>query len=206
MKDIEIVQKQIATELAAGLITKGDAATQRAALNQILDGHTDNKVQEVLLRDAVRQKTTNDLSTVDALTKKVTLDTTIAQFELLIITGQEQIKTDDTQLKSIGAAMNIAKQSPYYLASVSSKSLWFAFVPYTNAGGVKLGAPIYDCYLSIAVCHYVGAVKAVFHDEERAMNPISGTELRGSLIRLDLVRPEAAKSKTLFIGGKPLLF
>jgi len=46
------------TATCAGLITKGDAATQLAALNQEEDAYTDSKIADVLLSDNVLDKTT----------------------------------------------------------------------------------------------------------------------------------------------------
>lgn len=206
MKDIETVKDRIAKELTAGLITKGDAAQQLAALNQITNGYTDSKIGEVLLRDNVREKQTDDIATMDALTKKATIAAQIAQFAVLIKTGQEQIKTDTAQIETLTKAMETAKHTPYYLASVASHNQAFAFVPYDNLKNVKVGAPVYDCYLNMAACRYSGAVKAVFSDEEHTTHPMFKTDLRGVLIQLDLTRPKVAQSKTLFVGGKPLLF
>ncbi len=55
MRQLEV---QIKSDLANGLITKGDAATQLAALNQAEDAYTDSRIADVLLSDNVLDKTT----------------------------------------------------------------------------------------------------------------------------------------------------
>jgi hypothetical protein len=55
-------------------------------------------------------------------------------------------------------------------------------------------------------CRRVGTVKQIFPGEEQATHPIFKTQIRGFLIQMDLSHPESAKSKTVFMGGKPLRF
>jgi hypothetical protein len=55
-------------------------------------------------------------------------------------------------------------------------------------------------------CRHVGAIKTIFSDEQKASHPVFKTDMRGFLIELALTRPESAKSKTLFVGCKPMLF
>jgi hypothetical protein len=49
-------------------------------------------------------------------------------------------------------------------------------------------------------------VNQVFAGEETAIHPIFKTNLRGFLMQMKLDHPESAKSKTVFLGRKPLLF
>jgi hypothetical protein len=90
------------------------------------------------------------------------------------------------------------------LAVSGDSKIYFAFVPYDNTSSVSAGAPVYDCYLNMVVCRKVGTVKQVFSGEEHAMHPIFKSDMRGSLIQLDLQNPESAKSKTVFLNRKPL--
>ena len=68
------------------------------------------------------------------------------------------------------------------------------------------GAAIYDCYLNMILCRKVGTVKQIFPGEEQAIHPIFKTQIRGFLIQMNLDNAEAAKSKTVFLGSKPVLF
>jgi hypothetical protein len=56
------------------------------------------------------------------------------------------------------------------------------------------------------VCRKVGVVKQIFPGEEQAVHPIFKTQIRGFLIQMNLDHGESAKSKTVFLGGKPVLF
>ena len=38
------------------------------------------------------------------------------------------------------------------------------------------------------------------------MHPIFKSDMRGSMIQMELDHPDSAKSKTVFLGRKPLLF
>jgi hypothetical protein len=49
-------------------------------------------------------------------------------------------------------------------------------------------------------------VKQIFTGEEDALHPIFKTAIRGFLIQMDLDHPDSAKSETVFLGRKPLLF
>jgi hypothetical protein len=79
-------------------------------------------------------------------------------------------------------------------------------VPYDDQASAKVGAPIYDCYLNMVLCRKVGTVKQIFLGEEQITHPIFKTLVRGVMIQMDLSHPDSAKSKTVFLGRKPLLF
>lgn len=206
LNDVRTTSAQIESDLSAGLITKGDAALQRIALTQFSGSLTDSKIGEVLMRDAVRSKTTTDIDTLTVLSKQADLKSTIAQLGININIGTQQLQSDKGQIADLTRAMIVVKQSPYYAATQISKSLGFAFVPYENTAHAVVGAPVYDCYLDIVACHKVGNIGVVFSDEQRATHPIFKTEIRGVFVQLKLTEQESIKSKTLFIGGKPLFF
>jgi hypothetical protein len=52
----------------------------------------------------------------------------------------------------------------------------------------------------------VGIVKQVFAGEQEATHPIFKTQIRGFLIQMNLDHVESAKSRTVFLGRKPLVF
>jgi hypothetical protein len=199
------LESEIKSDLANGLITKGDAATQLAALNQTEDSYTDSRIADVLLTDSVLDKTTIGTRSLDAIEKQAELRSNIAQLDVTLSVAEKQLLEDNRQVDRLRDAINIAKQSPYYLNATGTKRLYFAFVPYDNQMNVSVGAPIYDCYLNMALCRKVGTVKQIFLGEQVISHPIFKTQVRGLTILMDLSHPESAKSQTVFIGGKPLL-
>ncbi|HYL63705.1 MAG TPA: hypothetical protein VE077_13890 [Candidatus Methylomirabilis sp.] len=206
LKRLKELEGNINKDLAAGLITKGDAASQLSALNQAEGNYTDSKIAEVLLTDNVLDKTTTGTSSLDVLVKQAELRSEVAQLDVAINVAEKQLHEESQQIERLRAAITTAKQSPYYLNASGGQTSYFAFVPYSNQASATAGQPIYDCYLNMIACRKVGAVKQVFPGEETAIHPIYKTNLRGFLIQMDLGHLESAKSQTVFLGRKPLFF
>jgi hypothetical protein len=200
------MQTNIEKDLAAGLITKADAASQLAALNQTSTGYTDSRIAEVLLTDTVLDKTTLGSTTLDALEKQAELRSEAAQLDVAIQVAEKELMEDNRQITRLHDAIVTAKLSPYYLNASGQSLLNFAFVPYDNQASATPGSPIYDCYLNMIFCRKVGTVIGRFAGEEQAFHPIFKTQIRGFFIQMDLRHMESAKSKTVFLGRKPLLF
>lgn len=200
------VESRINKDLASGLITKGDAATQLAALNQAQGAYTDSRIAETMLTDSVLDKTTTGTSSLDVLEKRAELQSEVAQLDIAIGVAQKQLQEESRQIDRLREAITTAKQSPYYLNASGAQRLYFAFVPYDNQTRVAVGAPVYDCYLNMVGCRKVGAVKQIFTGEENAIHPIFKTPIRGFLIQMNLDQADSAKSKTVFLGRKPLWF
>jgi hypothetical protein len=97
------------------------------------------------------------------------------------------------------------KNTAYMAAAVAGANL--AFVPYENADAVRVGASVYDCTLKVVWCHQVGSIRTVYTDEHTVSYPVFNVkltrEVRGVMIDLDVIDPEAMKNLILFIG-KPL--
>jgi hypothetical protein len=206
LAQVKEVEASIDKDLAAGLITKGDAATQRVALNQAQSSFTDSRINEVLLTDNVLEKTTTGTKSLDILDKQAELRSEIAQLDIAINLAEKQIHEESQQIDRLKKALATAKQTPYYLSVSGGNKIYFAFVPYDNQGGVSVGAPVYDCYLNMVACRKVGMVKQVFTGEEHAIHPIFRSDMRGFMIQMELDHPESAKSKTVFLNRKPLFF
>jgi CII-binding regulator of phage lambda lysogenization HflD len=206
LKQLKEVESNINKDLAAGLITKGDAATQLSALNQAENAYTDSKIAEVLLTDSVLQKNTTGTDSLDVLEKQAELRSEAAQLDVAINVADKQLQEESRQIDRLREAIRTAKQSPYYLNAAGDKTLFFAFVPYDNQASAVAGRPVYDCYLNMFACRKVGTVNQVFAGEETAIHPIFKTNIRGFLMQMNLDHPESAKSKTVFLGRKPLLF
>lgn len=206
LKQLKDMEANVNKDLAAGLITKADAATQLSALNQAEGNYTDSKIAEVLLTDSVMNKTTTGTDSINVLVKQAELRSEVAQLDVAINVAENESQQDQRQIDRLRDAIKTAKQSPYYLNAAGGQTLYFAFVPYTNQAGATAGSPIYDCYLNMFLCRKVGTVKQVFAGEEDATHPIFKTALRGFLIQMDLSHADSAKSQTVFLGRKPLLF
>jgi hypothetical protein len=206
MAQVKEVEAAIDKDLAAGLITKGDAATQRAALNQVQSSYTDSKIGAVLLTDNILEKTTTDTKTLDVLDKQAELISEIAQLDIAIGVAQKQISEETKQVNRLKEAIGTAKQTPYYLSVSGATAVNFAFVPYDNQSSASPGSAVYDCYLNMVLCRKVGTVKQIFAGEEHAIHPIFRTDIRGFMIQMQLDHPESAKSKTVFLNHKPLFF
>ena len=120
--------------------------------------------------------------------------------------GAKADHEEGQQIDRLKQALATAKQTPYYLSVSGGRLLYFAFVPYDNQRHISIGTAVYDCYLNMVLCRKVGTVKQVFAGEEHAIHPIFRTDIRGFLIQMQLDNPESAKSKTVFLNRKPLLF
>lgn len=206
LAQLKQVESNINKDLAAGLITQGDAATQLAALNQAGGAYTDSKIAEVLLTDSVLDKTTTGTNSLDVLVKQAELRSEVAQLDVAINVAEKQLQEESRQIDRLRQAIQTAKQSPYYLNASGEKTLYFAFVPYDNQASAVAGSPIYDCYLNMVACRRVGTLKQIFAGEETAIHPIFKTQVRGFLAQMNLDHAESAKSKTVFLGRRPVLF
>ena len=206
LTQLKEVESNIKKDLAAGLITKGDAATQLSALNQAQNTYTDSRIAEILLTDSVLDKTTTGTATLDVLEKQAELQSEVAQLDIAIGVAEKQLYEESRQIERLREAITTAKQSPYYLNAAGGQTLFFAFVPYDNQTHAVVGSSIYDCYLNMVLCRHVGTVKAIFPGEEQAIHPIFKTQIRGFMIQMTLDHAESAKSKTVFLGRKPILF
>lgn len=204
LKQLKEVELNINKDLAAGLITKGDAATQLSALNQAENAYTDSKIAEVLLTDSVMQKNATGTDSLDVLEKQAELRSEAAQLDVAINVADKQLQEESRQIERLREAIRTAKQSPYYLNAAGDKTHYLAFVPYDNQASAVAGRPVYDCYLNMFACRKVGTVNQVFAGEETAIHPIFKTNIRGFLMQMNLDHPESAKSKTVFLGRKPL--
>lgn len=200
------IESNVRKDLAAGLITKGDAATQLSAINQAESAYTDSKIAEVLLTDNVLEKTTTGTDSLEVLEKQAELRSEAAQLDVAINVAQKELQEDNRQVDRLREAIQTAKLSPYYLNAAGGQTLYFAFVPYDNRASAVPGKSVFDCYLNMIVCRKVGQVKQIFAGEQEAIHPIFKTQIRGFLIQMNLNGDESAKSRTVFLGRKPLLF
>jgi len=200
------VEEEIDHDLAAGLITKGDAAIRKMALIQAQSTFTDSKIAQVELNDLIVQKNTVNTALLDTLDKQAELISEVLQLDITVAAAERQIRIDQEQIDTMHRAVEMAQQSPYYMAMTRGRNVNFAFVPYANRNAMHIGGPIFDCYLNMLVCRRVGTVKKVFSEEEHAIHPVFRSDMRGFLIQIDLSHPQSAESMTMMLNRKPLLF
>jgi hypothetical protein len=198
------VEARVDKELAAALITKADAIQLKTQFAKQYGELTDSKISALLLKDTIVEKMTPTPNFLEILSKKAELNSEVATLQITITTSKTQIETEQEQIARLEQAVETARNTPYFLAVHGKVDV--ALVPYDNQAVAIEGAPIYDCYLSFVVCSRVGTVKRLFTGEQHAVNPVFRTDMRGFLVQLDLTEPESAKSKTLFLGRKPLFF
>lgn len=200
----QAVESRIKLDLKAGLITQADAAESEAQLNQEQNSLTDGKIEAASLSDSVQDKSTANTDTIEAVAKEVDLHTQIATLDMELKLAQKEIDSDSAQIQQINQATTTASGTPYFRSTLESSTINLAFVPYDNQKSVSIGAPVYDCYLNFFACRYVGTVRYIFPNEEKLQNPIFKSDMRGFLVQLDLDDQNAVRSKTLFVGNKPL--
>jgi hypothetical protein len=192
-------------DLAKGLITKGDAQQQIMALDSFMTAATDSKVNETLLMDTVRQHQMTDINFLAVLAQKGQLEMQISQLDTIIRTSDEELKTDQSSMATIQAAVTQAKDSPLYDATTSSDKQEFAILSYNDKDTVKVGVPVYDCKVGMTICFNVGKVTHVYRNEQIFEHPLLHINMRGYVVKIE-VEDKSAKSSTLIIGRKPLWF
>lgn len=201
---IMAVESRIKLDLKAGLITQADAAEAEGQINQEQNSLTDGKIEAASLHETVQDKSTANSDTVEAVAKEVDLQSQIASLDMELKLAQKEIDSDSAQVQQINQATSVASGTPYFRSTLESSTINLAFVPYDNQKSVGIGAPVYDCYLNFVACRYVGTVRYIFPNEEKLQNPIFKSDMRGFLVQLDLTDQNAVRSKTLFVGNKPL--
>jgi hypothetical protein len=95
-------------------------------------------------------------------------------------------------------------ESPYLRAVQHQGTI--AFVPYENLSRMQPGTSLYSCALGLLWCHRVGQVVAVLPGELPFKHPLHNSMVRGQAVQVALTDGRAAERKTLFAGGRPILF
>lgn len=205
MVKLAALDKTIEQELSAGLITKTDAIQVKAQLAKSNADLTDSRIGALLLRDNIFEKSAPSTMFLDVVGKRTELISAISTLSINISMTQQQIDAEVSQITHMRQAIDVAKQSVLY-STMQGTKVNVALTPYDNQSVAVIDAPVYDCRLSFMLCREVGTVESVYSGEQHATHPIFRTDLRGFLVQLKLSNPESAKSKTLFVGGKPLWF
>jgi hypothetical protein len=200
------VQEQAKRDLRSGLITKYDETMLEGQINQMRLSSTDSQVSEVILKDLLSQRRTDGTAFLEVLSKKAAIDDLVNQQHLIAQAGAIQAAADAKSIHLLEQAVEFAKNNPYYHAVDARKPITLAFIPYDNRQGAETGAIVYACYLQTIFCHAVGHVTTIYTTEEHVQHPTFHTDIRGFFVELTLTESSASRSKTIFIGRKPLWF
>ena len=144
---LDQVESNINKDLAAGLITKGDAATQLSALNQAESAYTDSKIAEVQLTDSILQKTTTGTDSLDVLEKQAELRSEAAQLDVATNVAEKGINSGRVAADRPFAASHPHRQTK----PVLPERCWGArrcTLPSSltdDRASAVAGRPIYDC-------------------------------------------------------------
>lgn len=192
-------------DLAKGLITQNDALLAYTYIDSLAITSTTSKIAESDLLDSIRQHKMQDLTSITVQGQQTALSFQIAQLYSAMKVDEQRMSADLLGIATIQQAVKTATDSPFYEAVQSNSNIQLGVVPYDPKQTVKAGAPVYDCYLTIAVCHQVGTVQTTYPNELIFENPLSKTNTRGYVIKLRITGA-AMRSKVLLVGRKPLLF
>jgi hypothetical protein len=194
------VRDQISQDLAAGLISKGDAEVARLAVAEASNTFTDAAITEVLLRDQITEHNSTATTRLETLSKRAELKSEIRQLDITIDSSDTQLLSEKGQISALKQALAAAEENPIYEVLFKNPKT-FLFVPYgTN---MQAGSSVYHCALGLLACSKVGHVTRIFPGEVQGVNPLFKDTIRGVMAEVELSDPEVAKAKVLFFG-RPL--
>ena len=199
-------------ELKMGLITKQEALLAHVAWSKLLTSWSNSKASIFDFKQRVREYdeasntltgSGNHLKWMSRVIKKVELESQISELKSDIFTLTVTTKLLKKNIDKKNKVLSFMKSSPYIQAT--RKATTVAFVPYHNLNKVKIGAPIYSCYLEMIFCYKSGQVSSIYNGEEYSSHPIFKSNIKGQLIGVDFINEADAQKQLLFINSKPLL-
>lgn len=192
---LDTFKKESEDSLKAGLITRSDLAQLLTFIQNFGNGITDASMN----LGATRIAATSQLTQIDRQ---------IAQAESEEKTKEEAYASAEISLAVAEKVLANLDHSSYKRAM--GGGAYLAFIPYDNLKSVKVGSPVYDCYLLIIACHQVGEIDAIFEDEQVVDYPIFNVRfsrtVRGVFASMKMTSRESMSSAIFFSGGKPLFF
>jgi len=201
-------------ELAAGLITKDEAARRRMDIQSAENALTDSRANLVALSEQARAASATSrtlvrsdaasLTALQSLTNSAQLKMAVAQALVEASTAKESVEQIQRTVEEGERVLKIAKQSPYYRAL--NQKVPVVFIQYDNLGSAQAGSPVFDCYLQVVLCRKVGTVTQVYDAEEYARHPLFKTDIKGKFASIEFTDADASESPIVFMGRKPLLF
>ena len=205
-------QAVINKELKIGLITKQEALAAHLISSKM---HSDLVDAKASMQDLNRRAlnfsnaastltgASTSLLAMDKVIRKVELENQMAQFESDIFSLTVSTERLKKNIKERGRVIALMTNSPYILATKTPTTV--AFVPYRNLKHAKVGAPVYSCWLDIALCYRSGHVSRVYKAEEYSKHPMFKSDIKGQLVGIVFNREMDGQKKLLFLNSKPLL-
>ena len=212
--DIRRIDADTDRELTTGLITKDEASQRHLYTQNAINGTTDLRSSAVILGRQVSQlrndaetlnhSSSSSIVSMQAVKTLSDLEIQKYQAEIQLKTASDNVIALSRQVEESTRVLNVAKQSPYYIAL--KRPVNAALVTYPSIKGLKIGDPVYDCTFMIVVCHKAGVVSRFYDAEIASLNPIFRTTIKGRLIEIafDDEHINAAQSQIVFLGRKPL--
>ncbi|MEV8472320.1 hypothetical protein [Ralstonia sp. UNC404CL21Col] len=212
--DVRPMLVSLDAELAAGLITKDEAARRRMDIQSAQNALTDSRANLVVLSEQARmarassrtltQADAASLSALQSLSSGAQLKMAVAQALVEASTAKESVAQIQRTVDEGERVLKIAKQSPYYRAL--NQKVPVVFIQYDNLSNAQPGSPVFDCYLQVVLCRKVGTVTQVYDAEEYARHPLFKSDIKGKFAGIEFTDPDASESPIVFLGRKPLLF
>jgi hypothetical protein len=211
--DVQRKESDINQELKIGLITQEEALNQHLALNKLHTELFEAKARAYELHQRANEfndaantlnGAANNLDAMQLVVKKVELDNQIEQITSDIFALTIEIQRLEKNIKKKQIGLSMMKDSPYILATHHSTQV--AFVPYHNLNHVKVGGPIYSCYLDMILCYRSGHITHIYNAEAYSKHPVFKSEIKGRLIGIAFNDETDAQKRLLFLNSKPLLF
>jgi hypothetical protein len=197
-------------ELKAGLITRSRANEVQIQLQSAINAETnsriasadlDEKINALQARSTTLKGGATSIAAITDLSQELKLTETLDEMKIKLETAIATLEVTQTSVENTEQFLKAAKESPYYAAFNNTVNV--LFIQYDNLRHVKVGDPIYDCYLQILMCHRVGTVRKLYADEQYAKHPLFRTDIKGVFALVD-IDTDAARSLDVFIGRKPL--
>jgi hypothetical protein len=202
------------TNLNAGLITREEYERNLQALHQATINLLENQRVTVLADAALSQAASSaphqpgqggalmpDVATRYAQMAEVRLDLARVQSEKRAKLAEKRAL--EQKISQTDGLLSELKSRPLYRAV--DKSLYAAFVPYSQLDRVATGKSVYRCVAGLFACTRVGIVRDLVPGEMSMPDPW-GTPSRGQLILLDLDDARGAKERVLRVRQSDEIF
>lgn len=211
LAELNTLNSQIDSELAARLITSDQAAQRKISIQSTKNSFTELEVgkaqlsaQSTQLKDysVTLGGKNRSLAALVPTKQLMELEALKSQLKLQLLTSEQNVEIVRKSMAADNRILQVAMDSPYY------RALWHTtpvlFIPYNNLNNVTLNTPIYHCRFQIVWCRQVGTIEKVFEAEEYAKHPLFRIDLKGRFATIILTDKSATESQVLFIGSKPL--
>ena len=207
LAQLKEVEANINKDLAAGLITQGRCGDATGRAEPAQGAYTDSRIAEILLTDSVLDKTTTGTNSLDVLEKQAELRSEVAQLDVADQRCGKTAAGRNPADRSATAGDSNREAESLLPECVRGKDAVLRFRSLRQPGqrgSRRCGLRLLPEYGRVPQGGH-GASR-YSPGEEQAIHPIFKTQIRGFLIQMNLDHAESAKSKTVFLGRKPMLF